>query len=75
MSRMDGRVPSLGKRSDVLVRRFTEQIGTEFNFRPVHALCEVHAYRPELWVPARMKPHEGEARRRIGRRGWTHSLA
>ena len=50
-----GHAPSLGKWSDVLVCRFTEQVGTELDFRPVHALREVHAYRPECRVSTGMK--------------------
>ena len=34
----NGRVPSLGERSEVLVRWFTQQISREFYFRPVHMI-------------------------------------
>ena len=44
-------IPRFGEGPDVLVRWFTEQVGAEFDFRPVHALCEVHAYRPEGFMP------------------------
>lgn len=57
---MGGHVPSLGKRSDVLVCWLTEQVGAKFDFGSVHALGEVHAYRPECRVSAGKKYTRGD---------------
>ena len=48
-------VPRFGERPDVRVCWFAEQVCAKFDFCPVHALCEVHAYRPEGLMPAGKK--------------------
>jgi len=74
----DSHVPSFGEWSDVLVCWFTEQVGTKFDFSPVHALREVHAYRPERRVSAgkrrtRVRHKDGYMRGEAERTLWLGS--
>jgi len=73
-----GHVPSFGEWSDMLVCWFTKQVGTKFDFRPVHALREVHAYRPERRVSAgkertRVRRKDGCMRGEVERTLWLES--
>lgn len=60
----------------MLLGWFAEEVGAEFDFCPVHTLCEVHADRPEglVSVVKEMSLDDKQACER-GKGGLTHSLA